>query len=616
MSVNYAQYHDIGSYFEWIERAEEKRQRTVEEKKLEDEEKRFVLEKKVARDRHNYLPHSVLRLDDLSRLISSFAGPVSELPLAIEGRRKAMKVMIGGKPFYISTILSLPWKDYEGKESLAKDVAPFIDEIKGYESLALSSWYSTQRVRLGVVDEEGYNVPCTSDPWREVVPLGDAEWYFRSPVGGSLVFSSLSDLPREPIGPTVLQGYNGPTGCVSTSLSPPSSHGPQGKVSFQRCQVWLLYYYGLIKEHEVPPFVSNVLHLIKRDAWHLVNPLIQRGHLADITTSSLLLLSLESLCELLARMRKEVLYLKHNEYKGETCDEGTKEKLAVILQYFHVECTVSVYLSIVQSEWRSIPVATLLKIFKQTLTSAEKDDILKIFNTFQIPLLTRGVTHSDVDQSTVGMITGLIIDGKDQEAMMEITYRIATNKYRKEHDEYQASSLGVINSLRLEVCKVADAAYALKNEKERLEKTVGTLAGELASEKNKVKHKINELLVLKEKYSNLKDVNSDFCIEISKLKKELKSYTHEYERSVRDCSDEEEEVQSEEEDRSRRRYPSKSPPKVHCSYERDSGAAKRCREAGRCSPPSGKLHSSRSIGRVAFKGTTSCGSKPKVTCGS
>lgn len=299
------------------------------------------------------LVYSVIRCKDVSHLISDFSGVVSELPLAIIGRRRARKISLNGTLCSISSILSLPWGSYFEDQCILGSASTFLDGIGDEKSLTLSAWYAAQRIRVGVDEKESYNVPCNSSPWNEVVPLKDAEWYFRSREGGSHLFLSIADIRR----------------CTEDKEC-----SGQNRDHICKDESWLLYYYRLIPLKGVPIHHQNILSFALRGKWATVGKLVDRGDLDGISPYHLCFLSAKQIDHVLSFARsmwKKPFYGWSERMEKENATDEDVEKIATILRYYMLPCSPLIYKSVIEKNYKLLPKERVREIFNRYVGDVE-----------------------------------------------------------------------------------------------------------------------------------------------------------------------------------------------------------------------------------------------------
>lgn len=318
------------------------------------EKDREEREKKIKKQKRNRLGYAILRCRDVSHLISDFSGIISELPLAIIGRRRPRKILLGGKLYPISAILSLPWRSYFEDQCILGAASSFLNEIRDQKSLALSSWYATQRIRIGVGEKESYNVPCNSSPWSEVVSLKDAEWYFRSKNGGSHLFFSMADIRR----------------CHDEKMC----SGGQETNHICRDELWLLHYYKLIPLKEVPILHSNILNFATRGRWATVGKLVERGDLYGISPYYLCMISAKDIDHVLSFARsmwKKPFYGWKGTMSIDNATDRDIEKIATIFRHYVISCSQSIYRSVIEKHYKLLPKEHVRQIFNRYVEDVE-----------------------------------------------------------------------------------------------------------------------------------------------------------------------------------------------------------------------------------------------------
>lgn len=379
-----------------------------------DEKKR---EKEREQKKRDTLGYSILRCGDISRLISDFSGIVSELPLAIIGKRRVRKIPLSTGFYSISAILSLPWESYFEYQCILGSASQFLSEIKEANSLAFSAWYATQRIKLGVDEEETYNVPCGGSPWSEEVSLADAEWYFHSKDGGSFTFFSLLDIERDS------KFYNARQG--------------KDRLLIGGDEIWLLHYYNLIPLDEVPIRYQNVLNFALRDRWTTVENLIERGDLDRISPHHLFMLpahAIDRVLSLARSMWKTPFY----DWKGRfgmatNLSSIDIEKVANILRHYMVLCTPLVYKEVIMHHWRLLPKPRIREILGAIL-ECEFSDSVEIFNAFKEPISHHyrpGIRPYPPIINGLDVIIDHISSGQDLEAVQLICRIISGNCHEK-----------------------------------------------------------------------------------------------------------------------------------------------------------------------------------------
>lgn len=409
--------------------------------KKRDEERR--------QQKRNIQVYSILRCGDISHLISDFSGIISELPLAIIGRRIPRKILLGGKLYSISSILSLPWGSYFEDQCILGAASFLLNEIRNQKSLALSVWYATQRIRIGVDKKESYNVPCTSSPWSEVVSLKDAEWYFRSRQGGSHLFLSMADLQR----------------CYDERIC----SGLDTK-HICRDELWLLHYYRLIPLKEVPILHSNILNFAMRGMWETVGKLVERGDLYGISPYHLCMLSAKDIDHVLSFARS--MWKKpFEEWEGkmsmENATDGDVEKIATILRHYVIPCSQYIHRSVMEKHYKLLPKEHVRQIFNRYVEDVEFGNERKrlierasltaeeIVTIFREPIVYhtrfKDSAFSSPSFSGADEIIDHISHGNDSEAVALISNILITN-----HNDRMVTEFRVSRSMEMERHRMVD----------------------------------------------------------------------------------------------------------------------------------------------------------------